>query len=248
MRAGRRPREALGERPGNARERDHQADALHGKEPLRPGDQRHAEGDDERRDVDEDDHARGRRELQADEDAEELGAEQRAREQAALERAVAREEGDAASTGPQPDQDAPRRPSAASPARAQEPPAAPPSRQPGSGPTGSSRGRGWRRRRYRGEDVALGGAVSIAVPLLRKGALEDRSLPASLPSLREGGADSFGVPFRSAERLSGASSLRPAAPSSRRRRDRWRGRRARWRCPSRRDSAAPDPRALRSRP
>ena len=37
-------------------------------------------------------------------------------------------------------------------------------------------------------------------------------------------------------------------PPSRRRRGRWRGRTARWRCPSRRDGAAAGPRALRSRP
>ena len=169
QRAGRRPREALGERPGDAREGEHEAGALQPREPLRARDQRHAERDDERRDVDEDDHARRGRELQADEDAEELGA-RTARRRAGRRRACRRARTAAMprAARPEPDQDRARRPSAAPPARAPAPPAAPPSRRPGSGPRGSSRGRAMTTARRR-DGLLRRSAARLTAPLLRKG-------------------------------------------------------------------------------
>ena len=211
--AGRPPAaRTLGECPGNACEGDHEADALQG-EPFRSGNQRHAEGDNEGRDVDEDDHARCGRELQADEDAEELGAEQRAREQAALERAVAREQRDAASTGPEPDQD--RRAGRAH------------RRLPEGGTSGSAAFAATWFRPQRKQQRMRTTTARASTWALRSARPLRAAPPASLPSLREEGG-LLRSPFSLVEPRPDASSLRQAEPPSRRRRDRWRGRMARW--------------------
>jgi len=96
--------EAFSERERHGGEGQHQAGPLPARQPLAVRDPRHAQGDDEGRQVDEHHHARRAGELQADEDAGELGREQRARQQPAEAAAVPREQRHTARCRPQPDE------------------------------------------------------------------------------------------------------------------------------------------------